>query len=65
MKLDKSAVTMVTFAEADRLAKAEAKRIPFAKKVEWTTRIREYAYGKKATTGRLRRIHSVVKLGES
>jgi hypothetical protein len=64
MKLDKNRIEFVPLAELDRRKKEEAKRIPFSKKIEWTTRLREYAYGKKATTGRLRRIHSVAKLGE-
>jgi hypothetical protein len=64
MKLDKKHFEVVSLAEADKRAKEEAKKIPFSKKIEWTTRIREYAYGKKATTGRVRRIYSVAKLGE-
>jgi hypothetical protein len=64
MKLDKNRVEFMALADLDKRKKEEAKLIPFSKKIEWTTRLREYAYGKKATTGRLRRIHSVAKLGE-
>ena len=56
---------VVRLSEMDARANAEAKRIPFSKKIEWTTRLREYAYGKKATTGRLRRVYSVAKLKKS
>jgi hypothetical protein len=65
MKLDKKYFEFISFAENDLRVKEEAKKIPFTKKIEWTTRLREYAYGKKATTGRLRRIHSVAKLEKS
>jgi len=56
---------VVPLADLDARVKEEAKKIPFSKKIEWTTRIREYAYGKKATTGRLRRVHSVAKFKKS
>ena len=65
MKLDRKKFEVVSLAEADQRAKEEAKKIPFSKKIEWTTRLREYAYGIKATTGRVRRIHSLAKLGKS
>ena len=64
MKLKKNAIECISLADLDNRKKEEAKRIPLFKKMEWTTQLREYAYGKKATTGRLRRIYTVAKLGE-
>jgi hypothetical protein len=64
MKLKTKHFEIVPLKDLDKNKKAEARRLSFAQKMEWTTRLREYAYGKKATTGRIQRIYSVAKLGE-
>jgi hypothetical protein len=58
-------IEMVPLESLSQRKKGEARRLSFSKKLEWTTRLREYAYGKEATTGRVQRIHSVAKLGQS
>jgi hypothetical protein len=64
MKLKTKKIEVVPLAGLSQRKKEEARRLSFSKKIEWTTRLREFAYGKEATTGRVQRIHSVAKLGQ-
>ena len=64
MKIKSRKLEIVPLEKLDEVKKKEASYIPFKRKMEITTMLREVVYGKKATTGRVQRIHSVAKLGE-
>ena len=64
MKIKSRKFEIIPLAKLDEVKKKEALRISFKRKMEITTMLREVFYGKKATTGRVQRIHSVAKLGE-
>ncbi len=64
MKFKFKNIEIVPLASLSLRKKQEARKLSFSKKIEWTTLLREYAYGKKATTGRVQRIHSVAKLSK-
>ncbi len=64
MKRKFKAFEIIPLNKLSQRKKEESQKLSFVEKIEWTTRLREFAYGQKATTGRVQRIYSVAKLSE-
>ena len=56
---------VVSIENIDRVRYFESQKISFKNKLKLATKLREYVYGSKASTGRVQRVYSTAKLGES
>ncbi len=59
--MDRRQLRVGTQDELDRAQREEWERTPVAEKLRTITYLRECFYGPEATTGRLQRVHTVLK----
>ena len=60
--MDKSQIVIATQEELDNMDKEYWKKATIEEKLETIVYLRECFYGKDATTGRIQRIHKMLKL---
>ena len=65
MKSLAKTLQVIPIENLDREKYLESQKISFKNKLKIATKLREYVYGRKATTGRVQRIYSTIKLGKS
>jgi len=61
-KMDKSQIVVAKREELDKKDSEYWKDASIEEKVQTITYLREYFYGEEATTGRIQRVHTILKL---